>query len=561
MDYATIKQHVSMERLLDHYNIERDSHGRCACPLHGGDNKTAFSIHSQAQGWTCHTKCDASGDIFSFVERLENITNAEAKIRIEEMFNLAEPKQNRLQTAAMPPPRKSAGRIIGRKEYHYRNVKGETLYTVKRVDYEGGRKDCFQDCQGKPTLPPDIRTLYNLDLILGNTEDFIVLCEGEKTADALTECDYIGTTNPLGSKNWDPKYAELLRGQKVVVMPDADEHGEKWRNEVLQSLQGVAEQVQVITMPDSFIHEHHEFTGHDFADFLAVKGKKDATLFMIDSLMETAVLPMGVDPELLGRPADDFARVLSRAQSGMSTAVFNFNEWLPSMNLDIMRGDLVVLMANTGVGKTRCLHNLPFHIRRLNFAIFDLELSRETLALRYGAMENKVSFNALKQRIDSGQQVKGVSVDNVYIQKVPNLSPDKIRERVALLEKVTGREIHAVGVDYIGLMSGKGSAYERTSTNVEDFKAYVSEVGKVGILTTQVRRPDDPRGLYKCPEPFAAKNSGSIENSTQAMFGFWKDEHHPNRLWTANLKYSHGETVMKPIPLDAHDLLISEAKQ
>jgi len=557
MDYSEIKQYVDMRKLFDRLGISVDKTGRCACPIHGGDNKTAFSISNDGQAWNCHTKCDCGGDIFTFIEKHEKVSNAQAKIRIQEMFALDDcpiPK-----TAKTDKPKNRE--IISRKEYVYRSPAGEELYKVKRVDYADGGKDCFQECGGKNTLPADVRTLYNLDKITGNPESHVFLCEGEKTADALSSVGVISTTNPLGSKSWQAGYAALLKDRTVIIMPDSDKHGETWRDAVLNSLRGVAAQVQVIKIPDDFVKSHPEFTGHDFADYLQINGKEKA----FDDLMGwtdcAEIMPKGISAKILGRPADGFRELLRRAKLGLRSDVFNLAQWLPSMDLIVNKGDLIVLMANTSVGKTRLLHNMPYFIRNVNYAMFDLELSFETLCERYGAMQNGISVRAFKEKLLAGLNLTEPQVDNVFIQKVAKLSVEKIRLRVQEIEMLTGKEIHCVGVDYIGLMSGVGTKYESTSDNVEEFKAYMSESGKVGILTTQVSRPQDKeQGMFQCPSPFSAKNSGSIECSAQELIGFWKDEHDQRRIWSRCLKYSHGEYPYHDIPLNADNLVICEAR-
>jgi len=216
-------------------------------------------------------------------------------------------------------------------------------------------------------------------------------------------------------------------------------------------------------------------------------------------------------------------------------------------------------MANTSVGKTRLLHNLPFFIPQVNYVIFDLELSFETLCERYTALENGISVRAVDQKLRAGYTLRPPRVDNVYIQKIAKLTVSKIKERVDEIQAITGHEIHCVGVDYIGLMTGVGSKYEATSDNVEEFKGYVADCGRVGILTTQVSRPVDKEdGMYKCPSAFSAKNSGSIENSSQELLGFWRDEHDETRLWSRCLKYTHGQYNQQDVALFADNLKITE---
>ena len=49
---------------------------RGRCPLHKGDNPTAFVIYTDLHGqsrWHCHTKCDAGGDAIDFVQRWQGL--------------------------------------------------------------------------------------------------------------------------------------------------------------------------------------------------------------------------------------------------------------------------------------------------------------------------------------------------------------------------------------------------------------------------------------------------------------------------------------------------------
>jgi 5S rRNA maturation endonuclease (ribonuclease M5) len=557
MDYKEIKELVDMPKLLGRLGYQLDKNKRCACPIHGGDNKTAFSVSNDGQSWTCHTKCNCGGGIFQFIEKLEGVSVDQAKIRIQEMFALSDDRPI-IKAKAEPEKEKV---VVGKTVYVYRDDNGEEIFRVNRVDYADGRKDCFQECNGSRTLPANVRTLYNRHLMAKEPDAYVFLCEGEKTADALVSVGVIATTNPLGSKSWKPEYADLLKNRKVVLMPDADEHGETWRDEVLKSLRGKVEKVQIISMPEKFIREHPEFTGHDFADYLKINKDtaEDDLMAWLDASDE---MPRGIDAKILGRPADGFRELSKRAKLGISNDVFNLRQWLPTFDLVIKKGDMLVLMANTSVGKTRLLHNMPYFIRHVNYAMFDLELSFETLCERYAAMQNGLSVREFEEKIMAGFEMQSPQVDNVYIQKIAKLTVTKIRERVEELELLTGKEIHCVGVDYIGLMTGTGSKYESTSDNVEEFKAYISEVGKVGILTTQVARPTDKEnGMYQCPSPFSAKNSGSIECSAQELIGFWKDEHEKNRIWARCLKYTHGEYPYQDVALHADNLEIREERR
>jgi len=264
----------------------------------------------------------------------------------------------------------------------------------------------------------------------------------------------------------------------------------------------------------------------------------------------------------LGRPIDGFNTLKKQADEGGAVSVFNINSYLPSFDIAVNKGDLIGILANTGVGKTRMAHNFPFHISDRNFCMVDLELSFETLCERYAAMKNGVSVRTVKERMLQGRELLSPDMSNVFIQKIKRCSVEKIRERVDRIEQEIQEFVDVVGIDYVGLMGGTGSSYERTSSNVEQFKEYISDEGRVGILTSQVTRPADrENGMFECPSPFSAKNSGSIENSCQELIGVWRPGQDRRMMKARCLKYTHDDPPEFDIDLIADDLIVTEARK
>lgn len=70
---------VSLEDLAQQAGAKLQKSGgelRGTCPLHKGDNPTAFVIYTDPNGhsrWHCHTKCDAGGDAIDFVQRWQGL--------------------------------------------------------------------------------------------------------------------------------------------------------------------------------------------------------------------------------------------------------------------------------------------------------------------------------------------------------------------------------------------------------------------------------------------------------------------------------------------------------
>jgi len=67
---------------------DRTIHGRgpwrqVCCPFHD-DHKPSFAFNVDHGGWRCHAGC-GSGDVFSFIQRLENCSFPEAVRRVAQI--------------------------------------------------------------------------------------------------------------------------------------------------------------------------------------------------------------------------------------------------------------------------------------------------------------------------------------------------------------------------------------------------------------------------------------------------------------------------------------------
>ena len=71
------------------------------------------------------------------------------------------------------------------------------------------------------------RPLYGLDRLAARPGALVLLCEGEKAADAASDLmpDYVAVTSPNGSKSAGKADWSVLRGRRVVIWPDADAPG------------------------------------------------------------------------------------------------------------------------------------------------------------------------------------------------------------------------------------------------------------------------------------------------------------------------------------------------
>jgi len=87
-----LKNNIQPIDLLNHYNAkhieETTNHIRCACPIHNGDNPSAFLFNKRNKLWFCHSGDCGGGDIVSFVMKMEGLPFKQAIQRLAAIFNL-----------------------------------------------------------------------------------------------------------------------------------------------------------------------------------------------------------------------------------------------------------------------------------------------------------------------------------------------------------------------------------------------------------------------------------------------------------------------------------------
>ncbi|QDV72483.1 DUF3987 domain-containing protein [Botrimarina mediterranea] len=126
------------------------------------------------------------------------------------------------------------------RQWPYRDADGETVLVVARWDATGERKKTIRPVSRTAggwikAQAPAGRPLYRLPELLAS-EGTVYVTEGEPAADALVALGLTATTSSTGStaavkSDWSP-----LAGRDVVIVPDNDEPGAKYRDAVLALL-------------------------------------------------------------------------------------------------------------------------------------------------------------------------------------------------------------------------------------------------------------------------------------------------------------------------------------
>ncbi len=137
-------------------------------------------------------------------------------------------------------------------KWTYRTAEGAVCHHVLRWDESDGSKEIrplswVQSAEGEGwafKAWPESRPLYKLDKVIANPDALIIVCEGEKAADAAEKLyahahhrGVVATTSSggagaAGKTDWTP-----LAGRTVLIWADADEAGLKYADDVARRLE------------------------------------------------------------------------------------------------------------------------------------------------------------------------------------------------------------------------------------------------------------------------------------------------------------------------------------
>lgn len=143
----------------------------------------------------------------------------------------------------------------------YHNANCDLLGFICRYDTTAGKQVLPRTLWGTERAPegewlwrgwPEPRPLYGLDKLAAYPEAKVIVCEGEKAADAAQKLlalpDYVCITSPGGSNAAHKADWSEIAGREIIIWPDNDEVGQKYAHAVAQILR-VHNKVSIMTPP------------------------------------------------------------------------------------------------------------------------------------------------------------------------------------------------------------------------------------------------------------------------------------------------------------------------
>ena len=226
------------------------------CPFHNDRNPSAriFRGDNGIYLFKCYA-CDAKGDVFTVLAKTENCRTGEVIARYVKSDRQEEKvMSNNIDQKDKQETNKiyssidsvcSCFRNLGfdiESMHHYQNPSkiDQEMYVFRLLDSKGVKS--FRQVMPKNSgfvlkgLSKDI-PLYNAKALLES--ELVIVCEGEKAADALTGIGLIATTSAGGSNGSDKSDWTILAGKTVYIWPDYDDPGIDYANSVAWTCDGM----------------------------------------------------------------------------------------------------------------------------------------------------------------------------------------------------------------------------------------------------------------------------------------------------------------------------------
>lgn len=539
------------------------------CPLHQ-EKTPSFTVTPDRGLFHCFG-CNAGGDVFEFVKRIEGINFADAVKRVAELSGVADYSTETARHATFRTPvvgnqrngNENAPRGPIRAIYPYVDEQGELLYEVcrhepgangKAKDFSQRRKHPVdgawvngisegiyrkrngawfpaklgkdeQPLPGDDELPEVRRPLFRLPAVLAADEVF--LCEGEKDCLTLEAAGLTATTNSGGAaQTWRQEWTDALRGKRVVILPDQDEPGKKRGEVIARELAGVAAEVVTIHVP----------AGKDVTDWFACGGNTEALAKLVK--LERWKLRQAENEKrgLLG-----LAEVIANYEGGINTfldptrrapGIQTGYQELDEMTTGLHGGDLWILAARPSMGKSALAACIAANTCRNGKrpALFSLEMSKESMFQRMICSEARVDSQKFRHgRCDGEERARlqraaaKISDWDIRIDDAAGTDLVEIERKVGVMQADSGVDL--VIVDYLQLMTGprKENRTQEVSALSRGLKILARKFNLPFMVLSQLSRAPEQRGDHR-PMLSDLRESGGIEQDADLVGFIYRPE-------------------------------------
>ena len=253
-------------------------------PTRADKRAGSLKVNLSKGTWADFATGDKGGDLIDLVRYLDGSSDIEACNKLANLLHVTagvaqlKPSASKSKPpewiAIQPIPAEAINKCPAKHRQHgapskvwmYRDAHGQPVMALYRFDLgsdeDGKPRKVFapltwcqradgQSQQWRWQGLPEPRPLLRLDELAQRAKALVILCEGEKAADAAAELlpDYVATCWPNGSNSWHKADLTPLKGRSVVLWPDNDASGKSCMDAVAGQLQQIgAASVRVIAL-------------------------------------------------------------------------------------------------------------------------------------------------------------------------------------------------------------------------------------------------------------------------------------------------------------------------
>ncbi|MBT6546442.1 MAG: topoisomerase, partial [Rhodobacteraceae bacterium] len=197
-----------------------------------GNPGVSLKVNLDTGKWSDFATDDKGGDIVSLYAALKGLRQSDAAKELGERHGLLDlpVKHPKPRIVKNKPSFNHPKHGKPSQDWTYPDAAGDVLHYIARYDQADGKKQ-FIPIRPDGTMKyiEGLRPLYGLDRLAARPSAPVIICEGEKAADAAQHLcpdavviTWSGGSNATGKAEWTP-----LQGREVIVWPDADDPGFK----------------------------------------------------------------------------------------------------------------------------------------------------------------------------------------------------------------------------------------------------------------------------------------------------------------------------------------------
>ena len=221
-------------------------------------------------------------------------------------------------------------------------------------------------------------------------------------------------------------------------------------------------------------------------------------------------------------------------QRGTITGVPTGFKDLDEMTSGFQPGDLVIIAARPGVGKTSFVMNIAVNAAKQtasSVGVFSLEMSKEQLFLRLLTSEARVDAHRLRTGYLGEQDYDKIALAltdlhevKVFIDDTPAIGVLEMRAKSRRLKMEHG--LNLLVIDYLQLMQGGGrfeSRQQELASISRSLKILAKELGIPIIALSQLSRAAESRSDHR-PQLSDLRESGALEQDADIVMFIYREE-------------------------------------